>query len=119
MYLRCFLYYVMDMIKLLKLLTMPTEEQNKEKAFKEELQDNTIRSDPSNINDPKPQVTNQDKKITNEDEQKILTEETDNHNSDAETVGEKSDLAPIPETDSTAFIIELTEEEKLKNRFRK
>jgi len=96
---------------------MDTVEQNIEKAFKEGLHDDTIRPDPSNSSDPKTSVTNQDKKITNEDEQKILTEETDDHGT--EIMDDNNELAIKPDTNDTAFLIELTEEEKRKNKFQK
>ena len=62
-----------------------------ENAFKEGLQDNSIQlQDENSPADPKTSITNRDQKITNEDDQRKVTEETDAREPDQDELIDKS-----------------------------
>jgi hypothetical protein len=63
-----------------------------ENSFREGLQDNSVKLQNENSSsDPKSSITNRDEKITNEDDQKKLTDETDARGPD---YGELIDKSP-------------------------
>jgi len=83
---------------------MKSKLSNEEKAFREGMQDNTVKFSVDR-EDPKSPVTNQDLQVTNEDDQNIVTGEVDNYGIDSKREEEnpavpKNTEIDLPETDN-------------------
>jgi len=72
---------------------MKSNRSNEEKAFREGMQDNTVKLS-DDLDDPKSPVTNQDLQVTNEDGQNLVTGEVDDHG--IESKREEENPAPDP-----------------------
>jgi hypothetical protein len=63
---------------------MKSKRSDEENAFREGLQDNTVKLS-DDQEDPKSRVTNQDQQVTNEEEQNIVTVEVDGYDVENDT----------------------------------